>query len=84
MGSYNAHELTCKNAMFGNYPSCFADQIKRLNGTIGIRILLNKCIFTLKNPNTSFSYEAKHPKTPNVNATIAIGSTTTTIDVSIL
>ncbi len=72
-----------RNAMFGNCPSCLANQIKRLNGTIGIGVLLNKCNSTLKNPNTSFSYEAKHPKTPNLSAIIAIGSTTTIIDVSL-
>jgi hypothetical protein len=67
--------------MFGNRPSCFAEQIKRLNGTIGIRVILNKCGSTFKNPNKSSSYEAKQTKTPNLSS---IGSTTTTIDVNLL
>ncbi len=51
-----------RNAMFGNHFSCLANQIKRLNGTIGIWVLLNKCNSTFKKPNTSFSYEAKTSK----------------------
>jgi len=67
--------------MFGNCPSCFVEQIKRLNGTIAEGILLNKCNYTCKNLNTSSSYEAKQTKTPNLRA---IGSIRTTLDVNLL
>ncbi len=70
LGSYNAMNWHVKNAMFGNYPSCFAHQIKGLNGSICTKVLLNRDNWAFKNPTIVSLDEIQHPKTPNLGETI--------------
>jgi hypothetical protein len=64
LGSYNAMNWHARNAMFGNYPSCSAHQIKGLNGSICTKVLLNKDNWAFKKLIIVFLDEIQHPKTP--------------------